>query len=367
MRLLYCSQDYSPHDHRFLSALSKTQHEVFWIRLEDRNRNLEKRELPSTIRKVAWREGSERVNWGQYLGLIKHFREAVEDIKPDLIHAGPIQPVGILPVMIHFHPLVSMSWGFDMLQDAEQNIFWRQLTQIVLARSDWLFCDCFTVKQKAVEWGFSSERITVFPWGVDLDIFKPAVPLKEAGKKIVLLSTRSWEPRYGMDVALKGFALAVQENPNLQLVLLSGGSQSEWIHSFIHENNLEKYIEIHGQISNNTLTDFYHEADVYLSASHIDGSSVALMEALACGTPALVSNIPSNLEWVRDGQEGWIFQDGDPVDLAKKILVITSHPNRLAAASKKARRRAEEKANWDRNVSTMLSAYEQILEEHQGE
>jgi glycosyltransferase involved in cell wall biosynthesis len=363
LRILYCSQDYSPHDHRFLSALSKTDHQVHWLRLENRNRKLEARDLPHNIHRVPWQIEKGKAHWWQYLYLGREFRSIIKEIKPDLIHAGPLQPVSILPAMAGFHPLVSMSWGFDMLQDAERTVFWKWVTKYVLARSDWLFCDCQTVKKKAIAWGFPEGQISVFPWGVDLSIFKPTANPKKRSKELIFLSTRSWEPRYGIDVALKGFALAVRENPHLHLVMLSGGSQADWVQRFIRENQLEQNIELRGQINNEILSEIYHTAHVYLSASHVDGSSVALMEALACGTPVLVSDIPSNLEWVRDGVEGWVFKDGDAADLARAILRIASQPEMLSAASFNARRTAENKADWKKNFAILLAGYDRALEE----
>ena len=356
MRILYCSQDYSPHDHRFLNALSGSEHSIYWLRLEDQKRNLEARDLPESIHLVDWRDGIEAVHWWQYPELKKKFQKVIREIKPDLIHAGPIQPVAILPAMLHFHPLVSMSWGFDMLQDAERSPIWKSATKYVLRRTDWLFCDCQTVKKKAVKWGFPVDKVTVFPWGVDLKRFSPQSGKKKS-KELIFLSTRSWEPRYGIDVALKGFAQAVQQEKSLKLIMLSGGSQEGWVRNFIHENDLEQNVELRGQINNDDLTQIYNSAQVYLSASHVDGSSVALMEALACGTPALVSDIPSNLEWVSDDVEGWVFKDGDAADLARAILSIAAHPEKLAAASKNARQKAEQNADWEKNFNTLLGGY----------
>ncbi len=362
MRILYCSQDYSPHDHRFLSALSKTDHQIYWLRLEDRRRNLETRDLPENIHKVTWRVGNERVHWWQYPSLGRKFRNVLKEIQPDLVHAGPLQSVSILPASAGFQPLVSMSWGFDMLQDADRNQFWKWATKYVLKKTDRLFCDCQTVKKKAVVWGFPEEKVSVFPWGVDLSLFKPAAKQKKLGKELIFLSTRSWEPRYGIDVALKGFALAVQENPNLHLIMLSNGSQADWVWSFIRENRLEQNVELRGQINNETLSEIYHSAHVYLTASHVDGSSVALMEALACGTPALVSDIPSNLEWVKDGVEGWVFKDGDASDLACAILRIASQPEMVSTASINARQTAEQKADWKKNFAILLEGYDRAIE-----
>lgn len=362
MRVLYCSQDYCPHDHRFLKALAETDYEVYWLRLEDRQRALEVRDLPEKIQVVSWRKKNTPVHWWQYPDLRKRFQTTIRTLHPDLVHAGPIQPVSILPAMMDYHPLVSMSWGFDMLQDADRNALWRQATRHVLEKTDWLFCDCQTVKEKAIRSGFQAEKVIVFPWGVDLELFKPEGETRDLHHGLTFLSTRSWEPRYGIDIVLKGFAAALQKRKDLKLIMLSSGSQAEWVRAFIRDHQLEQNIELRGQINNDELISIYHQADVYLSASHVDGSSVALMEALASGTPALVSDIPSNLEWVQDGEQGWTFQDNNADDLTCKVLEIGDHQSDLVRMSYNARKTAEEKADWNKNKAIMLSAYQMILE-----
>ncbi len=81
-----------------------------------------------------------------------------------------------------------------------------------------------------------------------------------------------------------------------------------------------------GQVGQKDLPRWYHMADLYISPSHVDGSSVSLMEALASGLPCLVSDIPGNREWIEDGVNGWLFRDGDVDDLAEKILVCDQKP-----------------------------------------
>ena len=106
-----------------------------------------------------------------YFHIKKKFKKIVEKIQPDLIHAGPIQTVAFLPALVGYHPLMSMSWGFDMLEDAHRNWIWKMVTSFVLAKSDWLIADCHTVKKAAIKFGFPDENITVFPWGVNHDLF----------------------------------------------------------------------------------------------------------------------------------------------------------------------------------------------------
>jgi glycosyltransferase involved in cell wall biosynthesis len=118
-----------------------------------------------------------------------------------------------------------------------------------------------------------------------------------------------------------------------------------------------------GQVSQRDLPRYYHMADLYVSPSHIDGSSVSLMEALACGLPCLVSDIPANREWIRDGENGWLFPDGDTGALAARIINIFENRQQLSRVRQAARATAEEKADWKRNFGVLLKAYEQVAKD----
>lgn len=304
-----------------------------------------------------------------YLSLKSKFEKVIKEVQPDIIHAGPIQRVASLPALASFHPLISMSWGFDMLEDAHRNIFWKKITQYVLRKSDWMLADCQTVKQTAIEFGFPGNRITVFPWGVDLSLFSPDgrnIMRKEIGfeNDLLVVHTRSWEPRYGVDITLRGFQIAANLVPNLHMIMLGGGSQARQVRDFVDSHGLSNQIHFHGYQKNEKLAEYYQAADVYLSASHVDGSSVALLESMACGCPAIVSDIPSNLEWITNGVEGWTFRDGDADDLAKKIVMAVGMQKKLAGFGRAARLKTERFANWDNNVDKLLDTYQIVNDLH---
>ena len=366
MRVLFCSENYSPHDHRFLTALVGSGHEIYWLRLEEGGRVQESRPMPEAVIPVVWRKDQKPVNWSDYQELARQFETAVERIKPDLIHAGPIQRVAYLPALINFHPLLAMSWGFDLLEDARRNQTWEEITSFVLKNSDWFTSDCQTTKGIAVNFGIPESRTTVFPWGVDHKIFNPDARgsmRRELGyeEDLLIVHTRSWEPRYGVDIALEGFYLALQKTPNLRLFLLGGGSQENMVKSFISDKGISDRVHFCGYKENEALAGFYQAANVYLSASHIDGSSVALMEAMACGCPALVSDIPANLEWIKDGIQGWVFRDGDAKRLAEKIIHIAAHSKERLLCGKNAQNKAKIEADWQKNFTKLLDTYEVMV------
>jgi glycosyltransferase involved in cell wall biosynthesis len=81
---------------------------------------------------------------------------------------------------------------------------------------------------------------------------------------------------------------------------------------------------------------------------------------MACGKPALVSDIPGNREWVKPGENGWWFRDGDEADLARAILEAVSARARLPEMGKAARCTAEQRADWEKNFPLLLEAYQWI-------
>lgn len=366
MRILYFSRDYCPHDHRILTAVVNGGHEVHYLRLEDAGRKLESRPIPEKVQVVHWRGTSRKYHWFDLPALVLSLKEVLVDIRPDLIHAGPIQSVGLVAVLSGFHPLISMSWGFDLMMHADKNIFSRWITRNVLSRTDWLFGDCQAVLNKALEYGYDLNRSSFFPWGVDLAKFSPSDGSQIRDQlgwqdKTILLCNRSWEVQYGVDNVARAFVKASARNQQLRLLLPGSGSQRGKIEKVLADGGALDKVHFAGQVLNTDLPDYYRVADLYISASHTDGSSVSLMEALACGVPSVVSDIPANLEWITPGEEGWLFRDGSDDELAALMLKADEEKVNLAVMRIKARRKAENNADWVENQRKMLAGYERVV------
>lgn len=370
MRILYFTRDYTTHDRRFLAALAQTEHQIYYLRLEQRGQQLEDRPLPPQVEIVHWAGGEQPARWQDGPRLLADLKRLLQEIKPDLVQAGPLQTCALLVALAGFRPLVSVSWGSDLLLDADRSAWYRWATRYTLARSAAMVGDCAPVRQKAIAYGMPDERIVTFPWGVDLQHFSPdgassaphhaifqGTPTSDA-EPFVLLSTRGWEPVYGVDVIARGFVLAAHEHPELQLLMLAGGSQAGLLRQIFQQGGVSHQVHFPGQIKQAELPHYYRSADLYVSASHSDGTSISLLEAMACGTPALVSDIPGNREWVQPGVQGWWFPDGDAQGLSEGILAAIQQRARLAEMGCAARRLAEEKADWEKNFPQLLKAYE---------
>lgn len=344
MRVLYVSEQMGPHDRRFLTAIRAAGHQASFACVGQQA----PAQAPQGVEII---EGD--------LG------QAIAQVRPDLVHAGPVHSGAYLAARTGFHPLVTMSWGSDILYTAQRKPFARRRVAAALKATDALIADCEAVASAASGMGFPRERISMFPWGVDLSQFMPG---PDGGLRqrlgwqdaFVLLHLRAWEPLYGAETVLRAFLALAPNHPRLRLLMPGSGRLTARFRKLIQSSGFANQVHLPGRLSQQELPAYYRSADLYLSASRSDGSSVSLMEALACGLPALVSDIPGNREWVQPGVEGWLFPVGDASALADNIVKAMQAKD-LHTLGKNARRTAEARADWRTNQLGIAKAYELAL------
>jgi glycosyltransferase involved in cell wall biosynthesis len=365
-KVLYFSRDFTTHDQRFLTSLSETDYEVAYLRLENKLKQKAKEVLPDTINILPTLNQNSFFGYPKTLNNLNKLKKIIQEFKPDLIHAGPVQSCAFLTALSEFSPLVTMSWGSDILVDSEKNLLNKWITKFTLRKTNHFLGDCETVKKKAMQFGLSQEKITTFPWGIDLDKFKSEnnTDLRNQlgwQNNFIILSLRSWEEIYGVDLVVKAFIDLSMQFPEIRLLLLGDGSQREMIHQIVADAKVTDKVHFGGVIDQKDLPKYYQTADLYLSASYSDGSSVSLMEALASALPTLVSDIPSNQEWIKEGENGWLFKVGDVEDLKRKIIDIVNQREKITDIRKQARQTAEKKADWTLNFQKLMNAYQRAL------
>jgi len=375
MKILYFSRNYTPHDFRFLNSLSKTDHEIFYLKLEAAERQTEDRPVPENVRQVLWTGGRREFRWSDLPRLVFDFCRIVREINPDLVHAGPIQTCAFIAVLSGFRPILTKSWGYDLIWDAERNGWMKRITRYVLRRSACFIGDSNVIREKAIAYGMEPGRIVLFPWGVNIQRFHPgrnkvggkaqADPKSSIArrKSLTLFCSRAWEPIYGVDVLAEAFVKVAGSNPRVNLILLGGGSQGTKIRQILTSGGVMDRVHFGGQVGQRDLPRWYHMADIYISPSHVDGTSISLLEGLACGLPCLVSDIPGNREWIEEGVNGWLFKDGDVNDLAERILAAGKNRKSFKKIGEAARKTAEDRADWSRNFGKLLEAYTVIARE----
>jgi glycosyltransferase involved in cell wall biosynthesis len=374
MRIIHFARDYTTHDHRFLAKMVETGHEIFFLRLEDGGQPLEDRPVPAGVTLIPWAGGAAPVTWRDAPRLVADLKRVIRALQPDLIQAGPVQRCAFLTALAGFRNLVSMSWGYDLLMDVNNGKAWQWATRYTLRRSAAFVGDCETIRGIAQTCGMRPDKIVTFPWGADIQKFSPISNLQSPitnyqsplrlrkgwnADCFVLLSTRGWTEMYGVTDLVTAFVRLAPEFPELRLFMLGGGPLAGRIHAAIQRAGLIDRVHFPGQINQRDLPDYYRAADLYISTSHSDGTSISLLEALASGTPVLLSDIPGNREWVgQDSPAGWLFPAGDARGLEQAIRHALTQRDQLPRMGASARRLAEERGDWDKNFPHLLEAWQ---------
>jgi glycosyltransferase involved in cell wall biosynthesis len=286
----------------------------------------------------------------------------------DLIVAGPLTDAVPAAVDAGLAPVLALAWAFDVLVEAQDPELRRRMEH-GLRGSVGVHVDCEAMRRAVIDHGADPARVSLAPWGIDtgyFDLRPPDADLRagygfEPGD-VILLSTRAWEPSYDVDVVVDAFARARSERPDLRLVLAGGGSRARQVRARIAELGLEGSCATPGVIDQAGVRDLLRIADIYVSASRSDGTSLSLLEALACGVPAVVPAIGGNPEWVNGPALGELFDVGSADGLAEAVLAVA---DRLPSGPQGRRARRDvvlASGRWERNRAVFLRAVDRALE-----
>lgn len=293
--------------------------------------------------------------------------DLLAELQPDVVIAGPVQSGSYLAALAGAKPLVTVSWGTDLLVDADATDESRAITRYALDNSSAVFGDCLAVREAVHRHSsIPDDRIVTFPWGIDLERFTPAASSLTLRNDLgwseneVFISTRSWEPLYAVDVLVRAFAQVREHRPSARLILLGDGSMEGEIRQMIDDLRLADLVHAPGRASYDLLPDYFRSADAYVSAAVSDGTSISLLEAMACGLPVVVSNSFGNLEWVREGVNGALAAPGDVESLSAAMLSVVADPQEVARIRAANIATARRRANWDANFPDLVTLVERL-------
>ena len=363
MKILYVTAKGGIHDYRFLQKLVN-DFEVLLL-------HYEADELIDEIKSLKGLKIISRKPWLKktfpYLTEKRHFKKIYGDFKPDIVHTGYVWQVGILASYFDIHPHLSMVWGSDILFEPDQNRYIKRIVKKVMNQCDHIQCDAEFVKQKIMgDYSINREKITVFPWGIDLSLFKK-LDKKECRKqlnipdsKFVVLFDRNLEPVYGIEYMLEGFKEFGADKNDVLFLILAAGSMENELRRFISRSSLGDKIKLVGRVPNNKLPVFLNASDVYISTSNSDGTSLALLEAMACGLGLIISDVPAIKEWV--GAENGLVV---PRKNSREVYLALEKYYRDKGLREKHGanniRIASERADWNKNYSLLKFIYNELV------
>jgi glycosyltransferase involved in cell wall biosynthesis len=384
LNLLYVTSSIdSIHDYRILSYHSKNPNiKVFLATCDPRNYYPGILDLNITILEKQDRQlHSNNPIIGRLINEYKHRRfvsflkKMIKKQHIELIHSGWLTIDSYDALKTGFHPVLAMSWGSDVLNNPymENPYNSKRLLkrlEYVAKRADAIYSDADVVAETIMGLtGINHNKIHVFPQlGVDLNLFKPNEDMRRKCRdeydlkenKVVVMS-RNFYPVYAVEDFIKALPKVIDLEPKTKVLLAGDGPLRNNVVRLIEELKLKSIITILGSVPNEKLPLIYNGADIYVSTSLSDGTSLSLLEAMSCGLPAVVTDVPANLEWVKDGYNGYIAERGNKDSIADKVIVLLQSPEKMREFGERNSRIAAEKADIKKNYEKLGSLYRFVV------
>lgn len=341
--LAYASRGFGPHDARFIRLAVDAGFQVKHFRFDGKDLERDAHHYPEFAIPADWLGCGVQLEQPRVDEFVSAFQRACSGISPDVVQAGPLTDVALVALRAGVAPLLATSWASDVLAEAASSAAKSAAVAEVVQGTKTLLVDCMTVRDVAIQHGANSASILVVPWGVDLSKFSFSVK-KSDSPRLKIISLRSHEALYDLHTLLD--AVALLPRSAVELVVGGGGSLTLELQRYAEKLGIGSEVTWIGEVVESELPQLIEDADVYVSTSPVDGSSVSLLQAMAIGRPAIVTDIASNREWISVGEQGWLFPAGDAQELSYQIEFCLGHRREVLESGERARHRVAQDADW---------------------
>ena len=333
--------------------------------------------------RVHYVGGAEPLGKARYLIHARRVRQLIESLQPDLLHALHLTSYGFLGALSGVRPLVISVWGTDVLEAPRLTPFHGWLTRFALRRADAITATGLHLATETTRYAPRSKRVTVVPYGVDLERFvpkpartsrAPSTPLRAGSARaanvspqVVIGTAARLSPEKGIAYLIEAFAaLRRRFGERLTLRLAGEGPERQKLEALARRLGVGDAVDFRGWLEHEELPAFLRELDVFVLPSTAEGFGVAAVEASATGLPVVATSVHGIPDVVRDSVTGLLVPAKDATALATAIGRLVEDEGlrrRLGAAG---REYVAQRYDWRRNAAQMELIYRRLLEGRDG-
>jgi glycosyltransferase involved in cell wall biosynthesis len=284
----------------------------------------------------------------------------------NLIHVHWAIPTGLIGVWagkLLRKPVVVTIHGSDFRMATERSSFLTKIFLYVCHRAKQIMCVSELQGKEIEKLGIGQEKILTFPMGIDESFLKAGRNRgkRMEGQSLTVLSNRNLLLLYNVSLLIQAIPAVLKEEPHTRFIIAGDGQEKEALSKEATNLKVGSFVEFLGRIPHEEMADLLAQADIYVSTSLYDGTSVSLLEAMGSGAFPIVTDIPANREWITDGRNGFLVPVKGEKYLANRIIDAI----RDQALREKSKMQnisiVEQKALWPANIEKIQKVYSQLL------
>jgi glycosyltransferase involved in cell wall biosynthesis len=251
------------------------------------------------------------------------------------------------------------------------------IERMIVKDADAIIAECPQDRSDLINYYHAdAAKITIVPCGfnpkefykIDKNIARTKLGL--SCNEIILLQLGRMVPRKGVDTVIRSLNKINNKTKNIRLVIVGGESDEPdetitpeigRLKNIAAEENVLQQVAFTGRRRRNMLKYFYAAADVFITTPWYEPFGITPLEAMACGTPVIGSNVGGIKYSVKDGETGFLVPPKNPGALAQKIEMLVTNDALLATMKRNAVKRVNKYFTWASVANSVHCLYEQMV------
>lgn len=363
MKILLLSDTYSEHTEKWALALAGKGHHIGLFSFNKASYDWHNHPNITIFfeppKKINAESTLTKLSYLKYVGILKN---VIKHFKPDILHAHYATSYGLLGALTGFHPFVLSVWGSDVYEFPTKSRLHKRVFQYNLAKADVLMSTSRVMKDELAK--YTKKDVVVTPFGVDTSAFK-AQHLPDKDRSMIHVGTiKPMEEKYGIKDIIDAAEVLIKKGTlRYRFYLIGEGSEMDLYRHLILEKGLAEHFVLTGRIPFAEVNHYHQLLDVFLNVSINDSESfgVATVEAMACETPVIVTDVGGLMEVIEHGTYGTVVPKNNPLALADAIENIAGNQSDFTEKAKEARKHVLSKYDWANNLNLMIEQYQLLI------
>lgn len=304
----------------------------------------------------------------------------------DLVHAhffmsalvaSELKRILGLPYVVTYHALGKVRRIYQGENDAFPDTRF-QIEARTMAEADRVIAECPQDETDMCQlYDADPQKLALIPCGFDPHQFWP-IERSEARRQVglpqddfTILQLGRMVPRKGVENVVRGLARLVHDHGlPARLVIVGGGSHDPdpeitpeigRLQQIAEEERVSDHVTFVGRRGRQALKYYYSAADVFVSTPWYEPFGITPVEAMACGTPVIGSEVGGIQYTVADEETGYLVPSKDPDALAERLAYLHQDRQTLERLGEQALQRANSLFTWERVSHAIANLYDEIL------